>query len=77
MIFWQKFHPEEARVLIECELWISFNSDTEKKHIRSIPPLLGFDEIRYEWTDEVRLGRGGLLDQMGLVDTFVVHVFCS
>lgn len=64
-------------MLIERELWILFNSDTEKKTIRSIPALLGFDEIRYEWTDEVRLGRGGLLDQMGLVGTFVVHVCCS
>lgn len=50
---------------------------TQKKQIRSIPPLPGFDEIRYEWADEVRLGRGGLLDQMGLVGTFVAHVFCN
>lgn len=33
----------------------------KKKHIRSIPALPGFDEIRYEWADEVRLGRGGFM----------------
>lgn len=63
--FWWFFGRNSIRKKLKFWLSVSFGFCStvtqKKKHIRSIPALPGFDEIRYEWADEVRLGRGGFM----------------